>query len=43
MIKKYLEKRQVNHDMWEKFELGFTYPNFPLNCVLSVLLSDYVM
>ena len=22
-IKKYLEKRQVNHDMWEKFELGF--------------------
>tara|TARA_B100000902_G_scaffold391167_1_gene441377 strand:- start:541 stop:2346 length:1806 start_codon:yes stop_codon:yes gene_type:complete len=22
-IKKYLEKRQVNHDMWEKFQLGF--------------------
>ena len=22
-IKKYLEKRQVNNDMWEKFELGF--------------------
>ena len=22
-IKKYLERRQVNHDMWKKFELGF--------------------
>tara|TARA_A100001015_G_scaffold61508_1_gene67732 strand:- start:1284 stop:3089 length:1806 start_codon:yes stop_codon:yes gene_type:complete len=22
-IKRYLEKRQVNHEMWEKFELGF--------------------
>jgi len=25
-IKKYLERRQVNHDMWEKFELGFAGP-----------------